>query len=211
VISSADIPIWRKVAMRVSSRDDRGAQLAEFAVALPLLVVFVVGIFDFSSAFTLKQKLTNVARDAARAAASGPATDLGNTTPPPASITDAFWVVDNYLLANKLDDCGIRPSNGAVTPPLLWTFSVSATVNSNCGITLIINRGYHFPSNSLAQTANVNCESATATGGQTQVLATCVSIQYAYPWRFQKAASLLGNNTILPPLVGAAAVAMNEN
>jgi Flp pilus assembly protein TadG len=35
-------------------RHDHAAQLVEFAVALPLLVVFVVGIFDFSSAFTLK-------------------------------------------------------------------------------------------------------------------------------------------------------------
>ena len=33
-------------------RDDRAAQIVEFAVALPLLVVFVVGIFDFSGAFT---------------------------------------------------------------------------------------------------------------------------------------------------------------
>ena len=48
----------------------------EFAVALPLQVVFVVGIFDFSGAFTLKQKLTNVARDAARAAAAAPSNDL---------------------------------------------------------------------------------------------------------------------------------------
>ena len=48
------------------ARQDWGAQMVEFAVALPLLVLFVVGIFDFSGAFTLKQKLTNVARDAAR-------------------------------------------------------------------------------------------------------------------------------------------------
>src|SRR5271170_7996586 len=72
-------------------RDDRAAQIVEFAVALPLLVVFVVGIFDFSGAFTLKQKLTNVARDAARAAASDPASDL--TAPQaavPISVSDAF-------------------------------------------------------------------------------------------------------------------------
>ena len=210
MIRPADVPIWRKVVAHVSMRGDRGAQLAEFAVALPLLVVFVVGIFDFSSAFTLKQKLTNAARDAARAAAADPTTDLGTTSPLPASVADAFWVVDNYLRDNNLDDCAITPG-AASTSGLTWTFSITASANSNCAITLIINRGYHFPSNSLAQTANLNCTSATATGGQTQVLSTCVSIQYAYPWRFQKAASLLGNTTILPPLVGAAAVAMNEN
>jgi len=36
----------------------------EFALSLPLLVFFVIGIFDFSSAISLKQKLTNAAREA---------------------------------------------------------------------------------------------------------------------------------------------------
>ena len=62
-------------------RDDQAAQLVEFAVSLPLLVLFVVGIFDFSNAFTLKQKLTNVARDAARAAAAEPSSDLQSALP----------------------------------------------------------------------------------------------------------------------------------
>ena len=37
-----------------------GSQLLEFAVALPLLVVFVVGIFDFGEAFNVKQKMNNI-------------------------------------------------------------------------------------------------------------------------------------------------------
>ena len=78
----------------------------EFAVSLPLLVLFVVGIFDFSDAFTLKQKLTNVARDAARAAAADPSNDLQSPIPP-MSVMDAFQDIDNYLLANNLSDCGV--------------------------------------------------------------------------------------------------------
>ena len=58
--------------------DDCASQMVEFAVSLPLLIVFVVGIFDFSGAYTLKQKLANAARDSARSAAADPATDLGN-------------------------------------------------------------------------------------------------------------------------------------
>ena len=83
-------------------------------MTLPLLVVFVVGIFDFSSAFTLKQKLTNVARDAARAAAADPANDLQSSSP--MSVNDAFQVVDSYLLANNLNDCGITLSSSPVEP-----------------------------------------------------------------------------------------------
>jgi Flp pilus assembly protein TadG len=78
--------------------EDSAAQMVELAVSLPLLIVFVVGIFDFSGAYTLKQKLANAARDAARTAAADPATDLANAGIP-ASVGDAFQVVDSYLNA----------------------------------------------------------------------------------------------------------------
>ena len=35
-------------------RGAQGAALLEFAISLPLLVVFVVGIYDFSGAFNQK-------------------------------------------------------------------------------------------------------------------------------------------------------------
>ena len=186
--------------------DDRAAQLVEFAVSLPLLVVFVVGIFDFSNAFTLKQKLTNVARDAARAAAADPANDLNLPSPVPASVVDAFQVVHNYLLANKLNDCGVSatPSSNKLT----WTY----TGTTNCpfgGLTLVINRGYYFPSTGVASPA-ATCTQANP-GGGTAVVGTCVSIQYAYPWRFGRVASLLGSTTVLPNTITALAVALNEN
>ncbi len=186
-------------------RDESAAQLVEFAVALPLLVVFVVGIFDFSSAFTLKQKLTNIARDAARVAAADPANDLQSpSTAVPASVADAFQDVDKYLLANNINDCGITPSSSPVG--LTWT---STAGGSGCGLTIIINRGYYFPANSTTL-ASVTCTSQPP-GGQTAVIGTCVSIQYAYPWRFGKAASLLGRTASLPTQITATAVAMNEN
>ncbi len=91
--------------------DERGAQLVEFAVALPLLVVFVVGIFDFSGALTLKQRLTNMARDAARAAAGDPSNDVrGGHWSSGLGDGCVLHVVDNYLLANNLNDCGISSS-----------------------------------------------------------------------------------------------------
>jgi Flp pilus assembly protein TadG len=191
--------------------DDRAAQLVEFAVALPLLVVFVVGIFDFSNAFTLKQKLTNAARDGARVAAADPASDLSSPIPVPASVIDAFQVVHNNLVANNINDCGIDPSGGlapTTTSGLTWTY----TGATNCppgGLTILINRGYYFPPTG-ATLPSVTCTSQSP-GGQTAVIGTCVSIQYAYPWRFGKVASLLGSAASLPTQVTAAAVAMNEN
>jgi len=174
------------------------------------MVVFVVGIFDFSSAFTLKQKLTNVARDAARAAAADPSSDLrGGLTVFPISVNDAFQIVDNYLIANHLNDCGVTLASGT-SSGLTWTFSVTPTGSSPCGITLIVNRGYYMPASASGQPAALTC-TPVAPGAQTAVIATCVSIQYSYQWRFGRVASLLGSATTLPTQINAVAVAMNEN
>src|ERR1700685_848091 len=86
-------------------RDDRAAQIVELALSLPLLMLFVVGIFDFSGALSLKQKLTNAARDGARVAAADVANDLGSSGVP-VSVNNAFQVVDAYLKAEKINDCG---------------------------------------------------------------------------------------------------------
>jgi len=193
-------------------RDDRAAQLVEFAVALPLLVLFVVGIFDFSNAFTFKQKLTNISRDAARVAAGDPASDLRSpSTFAPASVIDAFQIIDNYLVANNINDCGINLSSSPTG--LTWTSTATGNGCPNPGLTIVINRGYYFSAGAATQPANVNCQPPALTGGstQTEVIGTCVSIQYVYPWRFGRIASVLGANTVLPSTITVAAVAMNEN
>lgn len=203
-------PHLRRTALLLAQKagDDRAAQLVEFAVALPLLVVFVVGIFDFSSAFTLKEKLTNAARDAARAAGSGPANDLSSSAP--VSVTNAFQNIDKYLIANNLSDCSaaLTGTSGVLT----WTYS-GTTGCPPGGLVVTINRGYYFTAAAASQPANVNCQPPAVSGGPTQtvVIGTCVSIQYAYAWQFGRVASLLGNTATLPTQISAAAVVMNEN
>jgi hypothetical protein len=187
--------------------DARGAQIVEFAVALPLLVVFVVGIFDFSGAFTLKQKLTNISRDAARLAAADPANDISrpNSTVP-ASVDDAYQAILRYFTTNNLDRCGITETSGATAPT--WIFT-SPSSSLPCGLTITINRGYYLPAGTATQTAPADCQPTGGTG--LQVVATCVTIQYSYQWRFGKAASLLGSATTLPQNITATSIAMNEN
>lgn len=197
--------------LRSSLGEDSGSQLVEFAVTLPLLVVFVVGIFDFSGAFTLKQKLTNAARDAARVAAADPASDIpSSSTTLPASVTDAYQAIVNYFAANNLNNCGMTATTGSYTSPTTWTFSSSGSGCPGAGLTIIINRGYYFPENSTSVTPSVTCTPQTV-GSQTAVIATCVSIQYAYAWRFGNVASLLGSTVVLPTTLSSTAVAMNEN
>ena len=103
---------WVRFRIPLLRRDD-ASQIVEFALSLPLLVVFAVGIFDFTTAYTVKQKLANAARDCARSVAGSPAGDVGNTAAPaPASVFDGSDVVANYLDNTNLNSCGIR---GGVT------------------------------------------------------------------------------------------------
>ena len=190
--------------------DDDAAQLVEFAVSLPLLVVFVVGIFDFSGAFTLKQKLTVAARDAARSAASLPANDLGSTFAPggaPISVTSALQVVDNYMITQKLNDCGLSSAPPAQAG-LTWTYSAPGNGCPGSGITVIINRGYVFPSNGAQPPTS--CGPQTPNSG-VNVVGTCVSVQYGYQWRFDRVITLLGFSNSLPSNLTSIAVGMNEN
>src|ERR1700676_2138628 len=85
--------------------EDCASQIVELAISLPVLVLFAVGIFDFSGALTLKQNLTNAAREGARVAAADPASDMYASVP--VAVSDAFQVVDNYLLSEKINDCGL--------------------------------------------------------------------------------------------------------
>jgi Flp pilus assembly protein TadG len=186
-------PIW---LWRICA-DDRASQIAEFAVSLPLLVLFVIGIFDFSSAITLKQKLTNAARDGARVAAADPASDLGNlsTSGLPVSVIDAFYVVDNYLLSEKINDCGLsvqRPGSAGV---LTWTSTAAPCPGAGASaLVLTINRG---------------CVTPQAPG--TYSVGTCVTIAYPYNWQFGGVSGLFGGRLSLPISITTTAVAFNEN
>jgi Flp pilus assembly protein TadG len=191
--------IRRMLAVRLGM-EERATQIVEFAVSLPLLMVLVVGIFDFSGAFSLKQKLTNAAREGARAAAAGPANDLANpssSTGVPASVNDAFWVVDNYLNSEQINDCGL--SGATATPSqLTWTYSANSNgCPGNGAVILTINRG---------------CVTQSAGGTAANVVGTCVSIKYPYKWRFNSVITLLVPATYqgVTNLSGVAA-AMNEN
>jgi hypothetical protein len=193
--------LWRTRAFRRLWADDRASQIVEFALSLPLLVLFVVGIFDFSGAISLKQKLTNAAREAARVAAADPANDLGNGggPPPPVSVIDAFYVVDNYLISEKLNDCGLSAAEPAHTTGLTWASTVTACPGGG-------------PSGTLTLTINRGCVTQQVINGNTvNLVGTCVTLLYPYKWQYTSVAGLLGMTFIGPTGITTAASAFNEN
>ena len=59
----------RRLLRRFDAED--GAELIEFAMALPLMLVLVTGVFDFGLAFQQYEVVTNAAREGARLGSLG--------------------------------------------------------------------------------------------------------------------------------------------
>ncbi len=192
---------WKVRVFRRLRAEDRASQIVEFALSLPLLVLFVVGIFDFSGAISLKQKLTNAAREAARVAAADPANDLGSPSAArPASVLDAFYVVDNYLASEKLNDCGLSGTLPTQTGGTL-TWVSTATGCPGGG-----------PSGTLTLTINRGCVTQQTVNGNTvNLVGTCVTIQYPYKWQYSSVTGLLGITFVGPTGITTTASAFNEN
>jgi Flp pilus assembly protein TadG len=190
---------WEYVMVRRLSLDDRAAQILEFALSVPLLVLFVIGIFDFSGALALKHKLADAAREGARVAAADPASDLGNTSGLPVSVSDAYQVVDNYLLSEKIPDCGMQGTAPTLTGGLTWQSPALTGCQGGTGLVLTINRG------------DAQC-TAPQTSGQTTtyLVNTCVTVVYPYIWQFTGIAGFFGR-FIGPTTITTTATAFNEN
>jgi Flp pilus assembly protein TadG len=185
---------WHKFFWRACT-ENRGSQIVEFALSVPLLVLFVIGIYDFSNAVSLKHKLNTAAREGARVAAADPATDLGAALP--VSVSDAYQAVDNYLLSEKINDCGLASAAAPTPTNLVWVYSANAGCNGpgNPGLQLTIKR----------------CKSIQAFNGtNVDLIGACVTIAYPYIWEFNGVAGLFGNFAG-PTTITTSAMAFAEN
>lgn len=167
---------------------ERGSQLVEFALVLPFLLVFVVGIFDFGEVYNLKQKLNNAAREAARFAINE--NSGGNLLVTGSSdVTAIRDVVQNYLTSTGVTKCAIAASPTA--SGFVYTFSSSTT---GCGgFSLVIDREF------------------LISAGPPATLGTHVTLTYPYTWSLGSFISLLvpGSTTALPPTISTDAIMQN--
>jgi hypothetical protein len=109
---------------RDGGSDDAAGSRLVLVLALPLLVVFVVGIFDFGGAFNTKQMLSNIAREGARFASSLPTNDLDTLGTPP-SVTAIRDLVAAHLQTSRLNDCGLAGQGGVNGPATTWTYTAA--------------------------------------------------------------------------------------
>ncbi len=147
------------------------AQIVELAVSLPLLLVFVVGIYDFGQAFNTKEKLNFAARDAARFGSTQPTSDFVPLTPPPPSVVAIRDLVDADLVAEGVNDCGLGSISSTGT--LVWT--ATGTCPNSATFTLTIDRGFVVPGSAQP----------------VQQISTHVDLQYPYQWQYGNVIGLL--------------------
>jgi Flp pilus assembly protein TadG len=188
-------------AMLTALAGNEGAEILEFAISLPLLLVVAVGVFDFGSAFTVKQKVGNVALQGARFASNQPTNDLSlaGACGAPASVCSVRDVVDSNLVASRLNDCGLGTVNGAASGPLSWTF----TANTGCGgtLTLKIERGYIYTATLPAPPFQANY---TIEGSR-------VTVSYPYQWQFNRVVPLIAPGANYPATSQINSIAIMQN
>ncbi len=165
--------------LRPMFRSTEGAELFEFAMALPLLLVLVVGIIDFAHAYNTKHITSNAAREAARLLSSTPLSDSSCPTAwtinspgsgTPCAVQATAKTVSNYLTASGLNQGACLNSTSATFAPVLtWTYSCN-------NVTLVIYKAYQTP----------NPSNSTS-----PILSTKVTLSYPYTFMFGRIIGLL--------------------
>jgi len=152
-------------------RDAQGAAVLEFAISLPLLVVFIVGIYDFSGAFNQKQKIEQAAQEGAIVAGAQPTSDITSPSAPD-SLAPVVTAVYNSLVGSGIVPTGTcSPPGTAVGPTgLAWQYTLSGCPDN---LIITINPG------------------AVNTSVSPAVVGTSVQVQYPYHWRFNSVIQIL--------------------
>ncbi len=94
-------------------RSERGAIAVEFAIILPVLMLFVFGIVDFGHAWFVKQVLQNSCREGARYATRYQ-TDNGGNRVLPNGLTPS---IQNYILQTTVENGGSGTGLNSLLPP----------------------------------------------------------------------------------------------
>lgn len=164
-----------QIAVRLQC-EEQGSAILEFAITLPLLVVFVVGIYDFSGAFNQKQKIDQAAQEGAIVSAAQPMSDIEVGNGDPDSLHPVVTAVFNSLVGS-----GVLPT-GTCTPPgaprrvvnLTWRYRISGCSVAHPGdkLDITIDRGISAP-------------------GPPVTVGTTVTVSYPYHWQFDNVIQLL--------------------
>jgi Flp pilus assembly protein TadG len=107
----------RRLARRAASHGESGQALAEIAIALPLLLLMLIGIWEFARAYQIQQVVVNAAREGARIVVLPDAS--GGT------VDSATNAVNNYLAGGHISGATVNITGTQDTgQPMTVTVSV---------------------------------------------------------------------------------------
>ncbi len=166
-----------------------GQAILEFAIALPVLVVFVVGIFDFSGALNVKQKIEQAAHEGAVLAAAQPMGDIQPADTNPDSLQPVVAAIFNSLAGSQVL---VNANSGTCRPPtapssqnvLKWNYSILGCSNNPTTTSL----GCHGDN---SDTVWIEINRGWRPPGNTQTVGTSLTVSYDYDWRFNSVIQLL--------------------
>ncbi len=139
---------WAKVVASAGrlSRENRGSQLVEFAIVLPLLVTLVMGIISFGQAFSLDQTLTNAAAAGAQALSIA----RGETLNPCTAVSSAAAGISPSLNTTNLK------YTITITPPAGTTGTTYTLANNQANPTCAATNYQSAPASDLQTNTNAN-------------------------------------------------------
>lgn len=162
-------------------RQTEGSALVEFAISVPLLVVFVVGIYDFSGAYNQKQKIEHATQAGAMLAAAQPTGDMDPAVPDPQSLQPVLNVILNSLAADAVlplanqGSCAVplQPPSAVTNSQLQWTYTVKGcSADPADNLIIVIDRG-------------------VVAAGPPATVSTSVTVSFPYHWRFNSVIQVL--------------------
>ncbi|MGH7572476.1 MAG: TadE/TadG family type IV pilus assembly protein [Gemmatimonadota bacterium] len=99
-------------------RHDAGQSVLELAIAMPVLLALLVGIFEFGIAWNRKQVLTNAAREGARMGVL----DLAQNA-------DVDLTVDTYLTSAGINPADVTKVYAGIGAPTGQTVTITLSLN----------------------------------------------------------------------------------
>jgi len=159
-----------RLASRRHSNGEKGAELVELALVLPMLLLMLAGVLYYGRAWATKDVLDGASRDGARVAVN----DFNDTSNPqcaggtPCSVQAAASAVVAAIGNANVDTCGMSPSTNppTATGTFAWTYTSNACAASGQPWTMLIERA-------VPQTIN-----------NVNVMATRITLSYPYAWNF---------------------------
>ena len=113
---------WKRVLVRRAAvHGDSGQALAEIAIALPLLLLMLIGIWEFARAYQIQQVVVNAAREGARIVVLPEAT--GGTIDSATNAVNSY-LADGHVIGATVNITGNNEETGA---PMTVTVSVPYT------------------------------------------------------------------------------------